>query len=132
MTTGFTNLPTETSLQVLNPRIEYLIAVTVLGYILAEWRGRSELSLAQDFPRLFLSSLGVTFLLEIASGFQVGAGASLARAGMVVIGALFGGTIYPSFASTHPLPLGTIITPASPRGLPAGRKVRQCRSRRYQ
>lgn len=94
MTTGFTNFPRETSLQVLNPRIEYLIAFTVLGYMLAEWCGRSELSLAQDFPRLFLSSLGIAFLLEIASGFQVGTGASLVRAGMVVIGASFGGMIY--------------------------------------
>jgi len=91
---GFTNLRAETSLQSLNPRIEYLIAFTVLGYLLAEWRGREELSLAQDLPGLFGVTLGISLFLELLAGFQVGPGVSLVRVVMVLLGALFGGTIY--------------------------------------
>ena len=91
---GFTDRITEKSLQLLNPRIEYLVAFTVLGYLLAEWRGRSEIPLAQDLPRLFIYSLGIAIVLEFVVGFQSGSGASLVRAVMVVVSALFGGTIY--------------------------------------
>jgi VanZ family protein len=94
---GFTDNVTETSMQILFPRIEYLVAFTVLGYILAEWRGRSEIPLAKDLPRLFLSSAGIAFLLEILVGFQSGPGASLIKAVMAIVSALFGGTIYHLF-----------------------------------
>lgn len=94
ITLGFTNLATETSMQALMPRVEYLIAFTVLGYLLAEWRGRSELPLAQDLPRLFVSSLGIALTLEFFVGLQSGPGASLIRVVMVVVSALFGGMIY--------------------------------------
>jgi hypothetical protein len=62
LTLGFTDQITEKSTQILNPRIEYLVAFTVLGYLSAEWRGRSEIPLAQDLPRLFLYSLGLHWL----------------------------------------------------------------------
>lgn len=93
-TLGFTDRITETSMQVLYPRIEYLVAFTVLGYLLAEWRGRSEIPLAQDLSRLFLYSSGIALALEFLAGFQSGPGASLIRAVLVVVSALFGGTIY--------------------------------------
>ena len=93
-TPGFTNRISETSLQVLSPRIEYLVAATVLGYLLAEWRGRSEIPLAQDLPRLFLHSFGIALVIEFLAGFQSGPGASLIRVVMVIFSALFGGTIY--------------------------------------
>jgi VanZ family protein len=76
------------------PLLEYLAAFTVLGYVSAEWRGRAELSLARDLPRLLLVALGSALALEILVGFQVGRGASLTRLVMVVISALFGGVIY--------------------------------------
>jgi len=91
---GFTNRISETSLQVLYPRIEYLVASTILGYLLAEWRGRSETPLSRDLPRLFLYPFGIALLIEFLAGFQSGAGASLIRAIMVVFSALFGGTLY--------------------------------------
>jgi len=94
VTLGFTDRITEKSVQLLNPRIEYLVAFTVLGYLLAEWRGRSEIPLSQDLPRLFLFSSGVALAVEFLVGFQSGPGASLIRAVMVVVSALFGGTIY--------------------------------------
>ncbi|HAV78333.1 MAG TPA: hypothetical protein DCX53_13380 [Anaerolineae bacterium] len=91
---GFTNQVTETSMQVLSPRIEYLVAFTLFGYLLAEWRGRSETPLSQDLPRLFLTSVGFATLLELFVGFQIGPGASLIRVAMAVLSALFGGMIY--------------------------------------
>jgi VanZ family protein len=91
---GFTNQITETSMDILMPRIEYLIAFTVLGYLLAEWRGRSEVPLQKDILRLFLISTGIALGLEFFVGFQIGSGASLIRIVMGIISALFGGTIY--------------------------------------
>jgi len=91
---GFTNLISETSLRILAPRIEYLVAFTVLGYIIAEWRGRYEIPLRKDLPRLFIYTAGATLVLEFIAGFQVGLGASLIRAVMATISSLFGGAIY--------------------------------------
>jgi VanZ family protein len=91
---GFTNQNTETSMSVLMPRIEYLVAFTILGYLFAEWRGRAEIPLQRDLPHLFISAIGVVVTLETFIGFQVGSGASLARGMMAIISALFGGTIY--------------------------------------
>ena len=91
---GFTDRVTDTSLQSLFPRLEYLAAFTVLGYIIAEWRGRLELSFRQDLPRLLFVLIGFAFVLEFLSGFQTGQGASFVRLALSVIGGLFGGTIY--------------------------------------
>jgi VanZ family protein len=91
---GFTNRMAEKSLYALYPRLEYLAAFTVLGYLISEWRGRLELSLAQDLPHLFVFTSCVAVTLEILSGFQSGRGASLVRLILAVAGALFGGTIY--------------------------------------
>jgi glycopeptide antibiotics resistance protein len=76
------------------PLIEYLAAFTVLGYLAAEWRSRSEITLARDLPRLLLVAAASALALEFFAGFQAGLGASLARALLVIGGALLGGTIY--------------------------------------
>lgn len=91
---GFTDRATQTSLYALYPRLESLAAFTVLGYLFAEWRGRLELPLAQDLPRLLLMAASAALLLEILSGFQHGNGASVIRFVLAVTGAAFGGTIY--------------------------------------
>ncbi|MGZ9234210.1 MAG: VanZ family protein [Anaerolineales bacterium] len=91
---GFTDRITDTSLQSLYPRLEHLAAFTVLGYLIAEWRGRLELPLSRDLPRWFLIALGLALTLEFLSGFQSGGGASVVRLILAVAGALFGGTIY--------------------------------------
>ena len=91
---GFTDRITDTSLYALYPRLEYLAAFSVLGYLSAEWRGRLELPLAQDLPRLFLMATSAALLLEILSGFQTDHGASVVRFVLAVCGALFGGMIY--------------------------------------
>lgn len=91
---GFTGRSTEPSVYALYPRLEYLAAFTVLGYMIAEWRGRLELSLGKDLPRLLLIATIVALVLELLSGFQSGRGASLIRFVLSVMGAGFGGMIY--------------------------------------
>jgi VanZ family protein len=91
---GFTDRIADKSLQTLYPRIEHLAAFTVLGYLIAEWRGRLELSLRHDLPRLFLITTSFALVLEFFSGFQSQRGASLIRLVLSIVGALFGGTIY--------------------------------------
>lgn len=91
---GFTEHSTETSMQSLYPRLEFLVASTILGYILAERRGRLELSIVQDIPHLFVTVTGVVLLLEFLSGFQSGRGASVIRLILTIVSALFGGIIY--------------------------------------
>jgi hypothetical protein len=91
---GLTDRITDKSLYALYPSLEYLAAFTVLGYVIAEWRGRSELPLVQDLPRLFLMAAGAAFLLEFLSGFQSGRGASVIRFVLASAGAAFGGTLY--------------------------------------
>jgi VanZ family protein len=91
---GFTIRLTDTSVQRLYPRLEYLTAFTALGYLTAEWRGRSELPMSQDLPRVLILSAASAFLLEFIAGFQAGTGASLIRAVLAIASALLGGMIY--------------------------------------
>lgn len=91
---GFTDRISENSLYALYPRLEYLIAFTVLGYIIAEWRGRLELPLTNDLLRLFLIATTFGLLLEVLSGFEIGRGASVIRLLLAIAGAAFGGAIY--------------------------------------
>jgi VanZ family protein len=93
-TLGLTNRIEPVNTRYPAPLLEYLAAFTVLGYISAEWRGRAELPLARDLPRLLLVALGGALGLELLVGFQDGRGASLVRAALVASGALFGGVIY--------------------------------------
>lgn len=91
---GFTDRIEPVATRFPAPLLEYLAAFTVLGYVSAEWRGRSAITLARELPRLLLVALGSALALEILIGFQSGHGASLIRLVLVVIVALFGGMIY--------------------------------------
>lgn len=91
---GFTTRLEDTSLLGLAPRLEYLAAFTVFGYLLAEWRGRDEWPLRRDLPRIAALAGGSALLLEVLIGFQEGLGASLIRGALAVPCALFGGAIY--------------------------------------
>lgn len=82
------------SLAALLTVLEYVAAFTLLGYLSAEWRGRAELPLRQDLPRLLLIALASALSLEGLAGFQISHGASLARAVVVVAAALLGGSLY--------------------------------------
>ncbi|HKY54782.1 MAG TPA: VanZ family protein [Anaerolineales bacterium] len=74
--------------------LEHLAAFTVLGYIAAEWRGRSELPWRRDLPRLLLIAAVSALILEVLVGFQAGPGASLLRGMLAIFGALFGSLMY--------------------------------------
>jgi VanZ family protein len=76
------------------PLLTYLAGFTVLGYVSAAWRGRAEIPLAQDLPRLLVVALASALTLDGLVGFQSGHGASLIRVVLVLAGALFGGVIY--------------------------------------
>lgn len=91
---GLTNQIRDTEWHGLLPRIEYLVAFSILGYLTAEWRGRAELTVAQDLLRLLAVAGGSALVLEILVGFQAGMGASLMRFILVTTAALFGGVIY--------------------------------------
>lgn len=91
---GLTDRATDKSLYLLNSRVEYLAAFTVLGYLVAEWRGRLELSMSRDLPHLLLIATGIAATFETINGFQAGYGASLIRFLLATAGAGFGGTIY--------------------------------------
>lgn len=91
---GLTNQLEDESVSSLFPLIEYLAAFTLLGYLSAEWRGRSELPLRRDLPRLLVTALAGAVALEGLAGFQAGPGASLLRVAVVAGGAVFGGSLY--------------------------------------
>ena len=91
---GLTNQIQDTEWEGLLPRIEYLGAFSILGYLTAEWRGRMELTVAQDLPLLLAVAGGSALALEIFVGFQAEMGASLVRFVLVTIAALYGGVIY--------------------------------------
>ena len=74
--------------------IEHLAAFTVLGYMLAEWHGRAELSWGRDFSQLLVLGLSGALILEFLVGFQTGPGASLLRLIIATCGAVFGGILY--------------------------------------
>jgi len=91
---GLTTQIQESEWQGLLPRIEYLAAFSILGYLAAEWRGRAELTVMQDLPRLLAVAGGSALALEIIVGFQAGMGASLVRFVLVTVAALYGGVTY--------------------------------------
>jgi hypothetical protein len=74
--------------------LEQVCAFTLLGYAAAEWRGRRELSLADDLPGVALLAVGAAISLEVAQGFTSGPGASLLRAVLAASGTVYGAAVY--------------------------------------
>jgi hypothetical protein len=74
--------------------LEQVGGFTLLGYALAEWRGRRELSLGADLPLVAAAAVGVAASLELAQGVLSGPGASLLRALLSTSGALYGVAVY--------------------------------------
>lgn len=91
---GITTRLADVNLNNLYSQAEYIVAFSVMGYITSEWRGREELSLKQDLPRLLIVATGSAVFLEFLIGFQDGSGASLIRGVLAILNALLGGTIY--------------------------------------
>jgi hypothetical protein len=71
-----------------------------LGYAIAEWRGRRELSVVADLPFVTGCALLLTALLETALGFLAGPGASLLASLLSTGAAAYGAVVY-HFARSH-------------------------------
>jgi VanZ family protein len=74
--------------------LEQVGGFTLLGYAIAEWRGRRELSLADDLPLLVAGAAACALALEAAQGMLSGPGASLLRALLSTSGAAYGVAVY--------------------------------------
>jgi VanZ family protein len=80
--------------------LEQVGGFTLLGYATAEWRGRRELTLAADLPRVALVALALAVSLELAQGVLIGPGASALRALLSASAAMYGAAVY-HLARTH-------------------------------
>ena len=74
--------------------LEYFAAFTVLGYVLAESRGRREESLGAAGPFLAASVGGAALGLEALAAIQAGPGASLLRVVLATLSSLYGARLY--------------------------------------
>jgi VanZ family protein len=74
--------------------LEQVGGFTLLGYAVAEWRGRRELGLVADSRALVPAAAAGAIGLELAQGFLMGPGASLLRATLATSGATYGVAVY--------------------------------------
>jgi VanZ family protein len=74
--------------------LEQVGGFTLLGYAVAEWRGRRELSLAADLPLVVAAAAAGALALEGVQGMLSGSGASLLRAVLSTSGAAYGVAVY--------------------------------------
>jgi len=80
--------------------LEQVAGFTLLGYAAGEWRGRRELTLGEDLPRITLTIATFALALEVVQGGLVGPGASLLRALLSTAAAVYGAAVY-HLARTH-------------------------------
>jgi VanZ family protein len=74
--------------------LEHLAGFTVLGYALAESRGRRERSFRQSMAGLAGWAMVASAVLELVAARHSAAGCSLLRGGIAVAAAVYGGGIY--------------------------------------
>jgi len=74
--------------------VEAVAAFTLLGYMLAEFRGRREARFRQGVRYIGLSSGLVATIAEGLEGFRPGSGASAFRWGLLVAAAVYGAWLY--------------------------------------
>jgi VanZ family protein len=74
--------------------LEQVGGFTLLGYAVAEWRGRRELSLASDLSLLVAAAAACAIGLEVVQGMLAGSGASMFRALLSTSGAAYGVAVY--------------------------------------
>jgi len=87
--------PEATSQQVEILRVlEIAAAFTLVGYMIAEFRGRSVIHYRQAVPRLVGWGLALTFAVEAIRGYDGAQGASVARGVLTVAAAMYGGWLY--------------------------------------
>jgi hypothetical protein len=74
--------------------VEMVAAFTLLGYMLAESRGRREARFRTGAPLVAAWSGGAAVVCELLDGFRPDGGASLVRLTLLVAAALYGGWLY--------------------------------------
>jgi glycopeptide antibiotics resistance protein len=74
--------------------LEHFAAFTVVGYAVAESRGRRERPFVRSVATVVLWGTGISAILELVAALQPGVGASLARGALSVVLAVYGGGIY--------------------------------------
>jgi glycopeptide antibiotics resistance protein len=74
--------------------LEPIASLAVLGYMIAEARGRRELSFRSTASRIAAESAGVALAIEISRGFQRDAGASVIELGLMIAAGVVGAGIY--------------------------------------
>jgi VanZ family protein len=77
--------------------LRFLVRVasfTLLGYMIAEYRGREEETLHDAVPRVLRWTLAAATAAEAVLGYRSGRGASVAQWGFVVLASLYGGWLY--------------------------------------
>jgi glycopeptide antibiotics resistance protein len=97
---GFSNRLHNAGVVELLALLEQVGAFTLLGYALAEWSGRRELTLGVDVRRIAVPILTFAFALEAVQGMLAGPGASALRALLSTAGAAYGVAVY-HLARTH-------------------------------
>jgi len=74
--------------------LELIAAFTLLGYMIAEARGRVIARFREALPGVFACSLALVCACELVHGYSQAGGASLARGVLLVLAALYGGRLY--------------------------------------
>lgn len=91
---GFPGVASEwTKIEILR-FLEQVAAFTLVGYMVAEFRGRVVPSYRAALPRLMAWGIGATIAGEGVRGFHAGHGASVARGVVLLTAALYGGWLY--------------------------------------
>ena len=74
--------------------VEAVAAFTLLGYMLAEFRGRREGRFREGIAHIAGWSGGVALVAELLEGFRADGGASAVRWLLLVAGGLYGAWLY--------------------------------------
>ncbi|MEO7964390.1 MAG: VanZ family protein [Gemmatimonadaceae bacterium] len=91
---GFPGVATEwTKMEILR-FLELVAACTLLGYMVAEFRGRVVALFRDALPRLVIWGVAVTVAGEFARGWHAGHGASAARGVVLAAALIYGGWLY--------------------------------------
>ncbi len=74
--------------------VEIVAAFTLLGYMLAEFRGRREARFRAGVRYIAVCATGAAAVTEVLEGFRADGGASMLRLVLVVFAALYGSWLY--------------------------------------
>lgn len=97
---AFAALPDEPGFDRAFAMLEYVAAFTLLGYMLAEARGRRSESLTRSLRQVTMVALACATALELARGFHTTHRASLTLTLMLTTSAVWGAAIYRSQLAT--------------------------------